>query len=133
MNRAEMEKLYTRACKSRRIEPQQEEGQAWLKAFKDFEARDVEAALNAWDNSSELNEQGQPRGKWLPKPVELKPLIEAARRRREANTQGPQDLLLFECASRHKLSCFIQRAKPTPGTKRCPCGSPMECVKREVA
>ncbi len=68
--------IYVEACRSRRIAPQEEEGRLWHKTLALYETKDVKAALEAWWADTTVGKDGEPRGKWLPAPAELKPLIE---------------------------------------------------------
>lgn len=101
MKPAETKRLYERSCHSRRIntntEMATEEAALWHRKFKSYDVRDVEAALDAWDQDGTLDEQKQPRGKWLPKPVELIPLIEAAQRRRVLAATERKDFVAWKC------------------------------------
>lgn len=132
MKPAETERLYVRACRERRLEPQQEEGQAWHKAVKQFELRDVEAGLERWSASTERDAQGNVKSKWLPVASELRALAEAAKKKREAAAAEPQDVLIWQCEKGHRFSRYIPRKEPittTPG--QCSsCGAPVVRTQR---
>ena len=53
------------------------------------ELKRFDEALETWSASTERNSQGEHRSKWLPTPAELKPLVIAAQRKREAAAREP--------------------------------------------
>jgi hypothetical protein len=84
MKPAETKALYEKACRSRRMEPVQEEAQEWHKQLRGYEARDVQYGIDTWFASTDTDERGQPKSRFLPVPAELKKLAEVALRRHAA-------------------------------------------------
>lgn len=84
MKPVETKRLYERACREKRRDAKQDEMNLWHRVLRGFEVRDVESALDAWWASTDRDEKGELRSKWLPSPAELKPLAIAAQRKREA-------------------------------------------------
>jgi hypothetical protein len=98
MKPAETKRVYEQACRTKRITPQDDEGRAWHRVLRDFEARDVEAALDAWWADTTPNLHGEPRGKWMPTPAELKPIVDRIVAKHAAAKREPQDIVWLECA-----------------------------------
>lgn len=134
MKPAETKRIYEAACRARRITPQDDEGRVWHRTLRDFETGDVEEALDGWWADTTPGHDGQPRGKWLPTPAELKPLVARVRQKREAAAREPQDILRWECVNHHRYAGFIARSKPTPPAWPCRgCGSLVTCIERRGA
>lgn len=132
MKPAETKRLYERACGAKRIVPQEDEGRAWHRVLRDFEARDVEAALDAWWADTTTGKDGRPRGAWLPTPAELKPLAEAAERKRKVADAEPKDYVSWRCACGYGMGGFVSRDDRRE--RKCPaCGKPMPELSRDAA
>lgn len=133
MKTAETKAVYERECRSRRIVPQDEEGRRWHRALSDYERRDVDAALDAWNSDTTQTSTGRPRGAFLPDPAELKPLVEREVRRRETNAREPRDFVAYQCPECfYRASAFMIRniARRVDCAR---CGKPMSEFKREAA
>ncbi len=87
MTPSETKRVYERACRVKRIAPQDDEGRAWHRVLRKLEARDVEAALDAWWADTTPTLSGRPRGAFMPEPAELKPVAERQQRLREVKTR----------------------------------------------
>ena len=112
MKPTETQKIYERECRSRRITPAQEEFAEWHKELKPFELRDVTEGMTRWNRDVTLDETGQPRCKWLPRPVQLVVLVKAAIRERERLLATPLDMVGLECQGCHrKAIAFPERGK----------------------
>ncbi len=118
----ETKRIYEQACRTKRITPQDDEGRAWHRVLRGYEVRDVETALDGWWADTTPSHDGQPRGKWLPTPAELKPLVEKAQSKRVSAAREPQDFLAWECSGCH-YTCtgFVARSAPVPEGRACPC------------
>jgi hypothetical protein len=101
MTPKETEEIYKNACRSKRVVPQIEEGRMWHKALSMCDVRDVRSALDAWWASTEKNDRGELKSKWLPAPGELKPLIDEAARRRMNAAAQPTELVRWQCPDCH--------------------------------
>lgn len=131
MKPAETKRIYETACRSKRAEIVQEEFQRWHRVLRGFEARDVEAGLDAWWADDTPTHNGRPRGAFLPEPAELKPLVEAAQRKREAAAREPQDLLIWRCTKCiHTCTSYIAHSAIIGGNKCRACGAPMACERK---
>lgn len=126
MKPAETKQIYERACRTKRLTPSEDEGRAWHKTLRQFEARDVEAALDSWwGDRTPSGIDGRPRGCFLPSPAELLPLVEKARTSREAKTREHRVEIQTHCPGcGAPLSAFV-----IPGSLaklKCPCGGVKE-------
>lgn len=133
MTPTESKRIYQAACRSKRLDIVQEEYVRWHRVLRGYEAKDVEAALDAWWADSTPTLSGRVRGAFMPEPAELKPLIESARDKRLRDKSEPQDWLYWECGNHHRASSFIARSKPTPAEHPCSCGATLKCVERKTA
>ena len=89
MTAKQVETLYVRACRKRRLRPGQAEGQEWLTRLKALEAADVQRAMAEWDADLTLDLRHKPKGRWLPSAAELAVLAGAiACRRQRAGKDG---------------------------------------------
>ncbi|HZP06180.1 MAG TPA: hypothetical protein VFB43_14860 [Terracidiphilus sp.] len=133
----ETNRLYRGACQSKGRVPNQEQGRSWHRTLRSFDTRDVEAALDAWNASTERDSKGDLKSKWLPAPGELKPLVLAAQSKRESAAREPEDLLCLSCEGPvpHRFTSFIRRsAVPDLDRRRCrSCGAKLRVEKREAA
>jgi hypothetical protein len=76
MKLTELKAVYKEACQAMRQEPEDAEFKMWWHVLGSYDERDVRGALMAWWECE--------NGKFLPKPVELKPRAESlARARRQ--------------------------------------------------
>lgn len=126
MKPLETKQLYERACRTKRLTPTEDEGRAWHKNLRQFEAIDVEAALDAWwGDRTPSGIDGRPRGCFLPSPAELIPMIEHAQTTREAKAREPRVEIQITCPGCGAfLSAFVR-----PGALaklKCPCGGVKE-------
>ena len=121
MTLKEVESLYVRACRKRRLRPNQEEGQEWYRRLKDFELADVARALSEWDADGTLDLRGQPKSKWLPSAVELANLTAAVAEKRLKLSTGPVDVLYWRCEGTlsHRWVEYIGRSLENPETGIC--------------
>jgi len=135
MKPADTKRIYEQACCAKRIKPQDEEGRTWHRVLREFEARDVEAALDAWWADITPGHDNQPRGKWLPTPAELKPLVKRAEIKRISAQRESMDMIAWECAGpdKHRSTGFYPRSQPTPGGKKCCCGAELRFCMRCAA
>ncbi len=132
MKPVESKALYEKACGVRRIKPQQEEYEQWHKNIRDFEPRDVQAALDAWWASTERDRDGDAKSKWLPTPGELLGLVIAARDKRIVRAREPEDLVFLMCSAGHRSSCFVVRSAEFC-KRTCRCGAEIKVLQREAA
>lgn len=134
MKPAETARIYQAACKAKRQDVSDDQGRHWHRVLREFEARDVETALEAWWADTSLTASGRPRGAYLPEPQELKNLAEHARRKREAAAREPQDVLMWQCkVCMYRAIGFIAHGA-TPPIRKCPRdGSHLALEKREAA
>ena len=123
MTPAETKQVYEAACNMRRLKPQQEEASEWHKALKSFELKDVRTAMSAWWASTDRDDRGELRSKWLPTIAELKGKVDAARAKRVNALLEPQDIVRFECNGGHRCCGFIAHSAPDPSGRHCHCGS----------
>jgi hypothetical protein len=125
MNAAETKRIYEASCRAKRIAPQEDEGRTWHRVLRSHEARDVEKALDEWWADTTPDLHGQPRGKWLPAPAELKPFVEKIAAHRESASRETEDMMIWVCSGpvTHTCSGFIAHSEDTPGPKRCHCGA----------
>lgn len=134
MKPAETKRVYERACRTRRMAPQEEEGHAWHRNLRAFELRDVEAAMDAWWASTATDGYGELRSKWLPAPAELKALVAVVEKVRKAKASSPTDYLRWECLKCQRIcGGFHPRGDPTPTNRRCPCGGNLKLIERMAA
>jgi hypothetical protein len=70
----ELKAIYKDACRAMRQEPEDAEFKMWVHVLVNHDEHDVRAALMAWWESE--------NGKFLPKPVELKPRVDSLVRAR---------------------------------------------------
>ena len=131
MTPKETEAIYTEACRAKRIAPQAEEGRMWHKALKDYEARDVRTALDAWWASTDRDSKGDLKSQWMPAPGELIAFVERAKHKREAAAAIPRFLTCWECPPcRYRCTGFYPKGSDYIAT--CPhCGKPMAVFHRE--
>ncbi len=135
MKPEETKRIYERACRAKRVVPQDEEGRLWHRVLRSFPAEDVEKALDEWWADTTPGHDGQPRGKWLPAPAELKPLVERIAAQREAARRAPQDLLYWECSGpeQHRSSSFLAQGAVPPVHSCRWCGAPKTLTRRCAA
>jgi hypothetical protein len=119
MKPSETTAIYVEACRSRRITPQQEEGRLWHKLLASYDAKDVRAGLDAWSANSTLGKDGQPKGKWLPAPVELKPAIEDLIRKRIAAAAVKRFPVRWRCPSCKWRGMGMLAIDEPAGSRRC--------------
>lgn len=139
MKPSETESLYTEACRARRISPQAEEGREWHKQLRQYELKDVRTALDAWTRDTTQTKDGTPRGKWLPAPAELTPLVEKIVRDRETRAAIPRYYVRWLCPKcSYSLAGYL--AVGESGGRTCSialgltghkCGTIMEIVTDE--
>ncbi len=125
MTLKQVESVYVRACRKRRLLPNQDEGQEWYRRLKGFELADVARALSEWDADVTLDLRGQPKSKWLPSAVELANLAAAIAEKR-LKLAGPVDLLYWRCEGpqSHRWVAYIGRSVDNPETGICSwCGA----------
>lgn len=136
MKPEQTKRIYESACRSRRLDPMQEEGASWHHALRTFEARDVETALLDWNRSTERDSKGDLLSKWLPAVAQLVTLTKAAQRKRETAAREPQDMIVWRCSGQvvHTCTGFVARGAST-GTadRKCHCGAELHLVLREAA
>lgn len=136
MKPAETKRLYERECRARRITPQQDEFNLWHKNLRKFEIRDVDAALDSWNSCTDTDDKGESRGKWLPKPAELIPLILHEQRARETQQQGPKDRVGLTCTNLqcpYRCVTFLAKGEQVPQRECRLCHAPMTEFYREAA
>lgn len=134
MKPSETRKIYETQCRARRITPQQDEFEMWHKHLKEFDARDIEAAVDAWNSSTATDNAGELRAKWLPKPAELAPLVRAVIDRRRRERETPKDFVVWGCPKPGGCGFTCSGFVDTLHTKNCPrCGKPMFERLREKA
>lgn len=136
MKPEQTKRLYEGACRSRRLDPVQEEGASWHRALRTYEAADVETALADWDRSTERDSKGDLLSRWLPAVARLEALTKAAQRKREAAARVPQDLVMWRCAGKFQHTCsgFVARGADTGAPDRkCRCGADLHLALREPA
>ena len=129
MKPSETTALYVEACRSRRIAPQEEEGRLWHKTLALYEAKDVKAALEAWWADTTVGKDGEPRGKWLPAPAELKPLVDRVVHQRAARAAIPTFYIRWKCST-----CNVAKAgflATGDVDQRTCCGNLMEIIVDE--
>lgn len=133
MKPAETKTLYESACKSKRILPQQEEGEKWHKVLRDFEMRDVKAALDAWWRSADRDSKGDLKSKWLPEPAELCLTVQRERRKREVISAEPKVFVGWECPKcRYRCGGYVALDDTQPRVCRRPgCNTAMAEKLRE--
>lgn len=131
MKPKETETLYTRACNTKRITPQDDEGRAWHKALSMYEFRDAEKALDAWWSDKTPGSDGQPRGKWMPTPVELASATASVQRSRLAAAAERKDLVGYRCPRCKVTWCAYTNTVDAPECGRC--RQPAEIVGRVAA
>ena len=119
MKPSETTAIYVESCRSRRIVPQEEEGRLWHKLLALYDAKDVRAALDVWWADTTLGKDGEPRGKWMPAPTELKPLVERVVRDKAARAAVKRYLVCWLCKScRHRMSGFLSAEESS--IRKCP-------------
>lgn len=129
MKPSETTAIYVEACRSRRLVPQEEEGRQWHKSFSHYEAKDVRAGLDAWTADTTPSKDGTPRGKWLPAPAELVPVIEQILRKKAARALVPTHYVRWACsACKATRAGFL--AQGDNDQRKC-CGAPMHIVVDE--
>ena len=133
MTSAETKKIYEGVCRAKRLVPQEDEGRIWHRTLSGFDLQDVEAALDLWWADTTLDSNGNPRGKWLPTPAELKPTVERLAARRAAANREPHDVIRWKCEKQHTCSGLYARSEPTPIGKRCSCGAALQMIERVPA
>ena len=129
MKPSETEQIYGEQCRSRRIAPQEDEGRAWHKYLRQYDAKDVRAALDAWSRDTTPTKDGTPRGKWLPAPVELVPVVERLLREKAARAAVPAFYVRWMCET-----CKIAKAgflAHGDSDERTCCSSPMKIIVDE--
>lgn len=139
MKPSETTALYVEACRSRRLVPQEEEGRQWHKSFSHYEAKDVRAGLDAWTADTTPSKDGTPRGKWLPAPAELVPVIERFLHQRIARAAVPTYYVRWSCSEcNHSMSSFLavgdSSSRPCPrllGLSGYKCKKPMTIIVDE--
>lgn len=133
MTPTETKAIYEAACKCKRMAPVQEEGAMWHKSLREYEARDVRAALDTWWSSTDRDSKGDLKSAWPPAPGELRPIVERVRHQRQVSAAIPRDLLCFECQGcRYRCTSFPPIGT-TPTVKCRVCGLEMNVFRREVA
>ena len=119
MKPSETTAVYLEACKSRRIHPQEEEGRLWHRILSHYDLKDVQAALDLWAANGTPGKDGEARGKWMPAPAELKPLVEAIVHEREVRAAIKRYRVRWRCeACRFTMIGFL--AVGEPSSRACP-------------
>ena len=128
MKPSETTALYVEACRSRRLVPQEEEGRQWHKSFSHYEAKDVRAGLDAWTADTTPSKDGTPRGKWLPAPAELKPLVERIVQRRAESAAVKRYAVRLGCPTcRHTFLGFFAVDQEAKGNCRAAAAGGVAC------
>lgn len=127
----ETKRVYEQACRTKRETPQDDQGRAWHRVLRGYDVRDVQAALDGWWADTTPTHSGRPRGAFMPEPAELKPLVEAARRRRETKEQTPKDLVRWRCQGCKCTCCGYVDAGSIRPPKCTKCGISMDETDRE--
>jgi hypothetical protein len=129
MTLKQLEAVYVRACRKRRLRPNQAEGQEWFLRLSGFDIADVEAALAAWDADPALDLNGKPKAKWLPSAVELVALTAAIAGKKVRKTAGRLRELRWRCDGvfQHEWMTFIPEEEQQAEAINCPwCGAPAQ-------
>ena len=109
MTAKELEALYVRACKKRRLRPNQAEGEEWQKWLGELEAADLAAALHRWDADATLDPRGSPKCKWIPAAAELAADVAAvAARRAKARPAMTLDWADWRCQGQRVATARIE-------------------------
>jgi hypothetical protein len=126
MKAAETEGVYKKACRKRRLRPNQPELEEWHSRLKGHDLADVEQAMSEWDADTSLDLRGQPKSKWLPSAVELANLAAAVAKKRSALSAGLIDVLYWRCGGplSHRWVEYIGRSVDNAETRICSwCGA----------
>jgi hypothetical protein len=97
MRPSETKAVYEKAVRRKRLPVVQEEAEDWHRKLKGFEMRDVQAGIDLWDASEEVDGRGQLASRWMPPTDELVRLAAQARRKREKDAAEPRFKTLFTC------------------------------------
>lgn len=109
MKPSETTAVYTEQARARRIMPHEEEGRLWHTALKKYDVKDVRLALDAWNADTAPGKDGVPRGKWLPSPAELIPVIDKILHDRETQAAIPKFLVRWGCPTcRNSVVGFLR-------------------------
>lgn len=109
MTKETVKEIYIEACRVKGRSPDRPEADQWAKQFELCDASDLRSAVNAWWADTTPTSNGQPRGKFFPQPVELKPLVNAAYTRRLAQASIDKLFAVWRCETcRVSRSGFIE-------------------------
>lgn len=137
MTAKELEALYVRACKKRRLRPNQAEGEEWQKWLGELEAADLAAALHRWDADATLDPRGSPKCKWIPAAAELAADVAAvAARRAKARPAMTLDWADWRCQGQpaHRWTAPIASTEASLEWAECPwCGAQAAVIARRGA
>ncbi len=103
MTDGELKELYTLACEAKGYDPDPGQFRTWKSTLGWSDARDLEKAI-AEHYTTNIN---------LPMPAELKPLIEAARRKRTLPTTGYEHQTGYRCPRCHRTVTSFAEAVET--------------------
>lgn len=97
MKPAEAKEVYVECCKAKRRAAEQGEANLWAKEFALVDAVDLRAGFESWCRDTTPTGNGEPRGKFWPQPLELKPHVLAAQRRRYSQVSSDLDFVVWKC------------------------------------
>lgn len=97
MKPAEAKEVYVECCRQKLRTAERGEAEQWAKEFAFFERVDVLAGFESWCRDTTPTGNGQPRGKFWPQTLELKPHIQAAQRSRYGRVSSNLDLVAWKC------------------------------------
>jgi hypothetical protein len=119
MEDKDLRALYADACAAKGYEPESGQYKLWKEALLWADRRDVKASIERWW-------QGETQ---MPMPAQLKPLIEAARKSREARASSKSVLVRWECPCGLTFSGFLE--EHDMAGRRCPaCDAYMREIQR---
>jgi hypothetical protein len=104
----------------------EEAGKAWERVLSAYSIEEIEGAIAAHRGDTTLDDQGRPRGRWMPMPADLKLLIEAGRRKAARRTQ-------FISCGRCNEGWVAASGRPGERrVRRCPCHSEWAAQRRAL-
>lgn len=101
MKPGEAREVYVECCRLRRRSAERGEAEQWAKEFAFFERQDVLAGFESWSRDTTPTGNGDPRGKFWPQPLELKPHVAAAQRTRYSRASSDEDFVAWKCPVCH--------------------------------
>jgi hypothetical protein len=126
MTPSELKEVYVRAAARSRCAPNKSEESEWKRAFEYADKTELGSAIEKFFEASSHS----PKGVWMPKVDELRPLVEQEQRRRISRSTDLPMLVRWECPNCTLTCCGLTAENDLAGRKCQRCGSYVNEIAR---